>query len=265
MDISGLRIVITVAGLEILRCPAWWIDSLRSAPLGGAGLILPDADGSLSRSLKKGAAASIQFSSPSGVQGDWQGTIAATAAAKERDHLGVRLVSLALPLATTRITQTFSNETPEAIMAWAIRQSGLSVGTIGATGMVLPHFIASDCSVVELSRQLALTCQRSFDLDMSAWKLWLGAGGVNWGDFDEPGSVPTIATGAGLILHAPSGWHCGLSAIETFLLPDLTHSRRFHLLDTRRGIDASYRALQVRHAGTVNRVRTHIYYGAEHV
>jgi hypothetical protein len=199
------------------------------------------------------------------VQATWNGTIAATAAAKERDHLGVRLVSRALPLASTRLTQTFLNETPEAILAWAIRQSGLMVGTIAATGMVLPHFIAADCSVVELARQLALTCQRSFDLDMSAWKLWLGAAGVNWGDFDEPGSVPTIASGEGLILHAPAGWHCGLSAIETFLLPDLTHSRRFHLLDKRRGIDARYRALQVRHTGTVNRVRTHIYYRAEHV
>lgn len=265
MDIAGLRIVITLGHQEILRCPRWWIDSTRAAPLGGAGLILPDADGSLSRSLKKGDAASIQFVTTSGVSGAWQGTIAATAAASERDHLGVRMVSLALPLATTRITQTFSNETPEAIMTWAIRQSGLAVGKVAATGMVLPHFIASDCSVVELARQLSLTCQRSFDLDMSAWKLWMGVGGVNWGDFDEPGSVPTIATGEGLLLHAPAGWHNGLSAIETFLLPDLTHSRRFQLRDTRRGIDASFRALQVRHEGTVNRVRTHIYYGAEHV
>ncbi|MDP2401633.1 MAG: hypothetical protein Q8M66_06610, partial [Actinomycetota bacterium] len=240
--------------------------STRTAPLGSAGLILPDVDGTLSRSLKTGAAAKIEFSSSSGVAGAWSGTIAAPpAAAPERDHLGVRLVSLALPLATTRITQTFSNETPEAIITWAIRLSGLAVGKVAATGMVLPHFIASDCSVVALARQLALTCQRSFDLDMSAWKLWLGAGGVNWGDFDEPGSVPTIASGEGLLLHAPTGGPCGLGAIETFLLPDLTHSRRFHLRDSRRGIDASYRALHVRHSGTVNRVRTHIFYGAEHV
>ncbi|WP_211233827.1 hypothetical protein [Maridesulfovibrio bastinii] len=99
---------------------------------------------------------------------------------------------------------------------------------------------------------------------MSHWALWLGADGVHWGDHDEDGSMPEIATAAGLIRHIPSAAPHSMGEVETFLLPDMLHSHKFLLQDTRRGIDDQFRALRVLHEITPTSARTRLGYGEEY-
>jgi hypothetical protein len=180
------------------------------------------------------------------------------------DQLEIRAIDGSKALTTTRIMQSWENETPEAVIAWAIKQAGLLVARIGETGMVLPRIAASNIPVWQLVQQVKESCRRAFDLDMDKWALWLGSDGVNWGDFDEPGDTVAIATSGNLINHEPTDWRSGLGMIESWLIADLSHSRLIRLQDDKRTIDAVHRAIRVRHEGTPDRVRTFVWYGAEH-
>ncbi len=264
MQIDGINLDITIGGLEVYRAPRWWIESLRHFPLGRAGITLADPSGELYRTIKPGDAVTISAGYRNQDSTSWSGTVSNFYPGETPDQLEIRAVDGSAPLSTTRIMQSWENETPEALVAWAIRQSGLTVGKIGATGMVLPRAAAGDIPVWQLVQQIKGSCREAFGLDMSKWALWLGRDGVNWGDFDESGDTVTIATAANLIKHSPLDSVTGMSLIETYLLADLSHSRLIRLQDDRRGIDKTHRALRVRHEGTPDRVRTFVWYGVEH-
>lgn len=265
MEIHGLNIRINLGANEVLRCPEWRIDSRRHSPLGRASVFLPDPLGELWKSVAVPAALEIAYGYRGQESAFWSGQAISTRLYPAADLIEFRAVDQSSPLATTTITQSWENESPEAIVTWAIRQAGFTPGRIGVTGLVLPRFVASAIPVWQVAEQAAATCQRAFDLDMSRWALWLGLDGrVNWGDFDEPGPVPEIATGAGLIKHSPDLSIAGLHRVETFLLPGLMHSQLFRLRDSKRGIDATFRALRVSHRGTPDQVRTFIWYGTEY-
>ncbi|BCS55203.1 hypothetical protein [Geobacter sp. SVR] len=264
MEISGIRLDITIGDLQVYRAPGWWIDSQRHYPLGRAGITLPDPEGDLYRTIAIGDAVTIRLGYRNQVPAEWTGTVTGRYPGATADQLEVVATDRSLPLATTRIMQSWENESPEAIVAWAIRQAGLAFGTISSPGVQLPRVSAANIPVWQLVQQLQHSCSQAFGLDMSGWALWMGKAGVNWGNHDEPGDVVTIATTDNLIDHRPQDWPRGLSLIEAFLLPDLSHSRRFRLQDDRRGIDALHRAVRVRHEGTPDRCRTYVWYGAEH-
>lgn len=264
MEISGVRIDITIGDLEIYRSPRWWIESLRHFPLGRAGITLPDPDGELYQTIKTGDAVTITLGYRNQVPTTWNGTVSSISPGETYDQVEIRAVDGSLPLAKTLILQSWENETPEAIIKWAIQQAGLQVGKIGETGMILPRASAGNIPVWQLIQQIKQSCREAFDLDMSSWALWLGKDGINWGDSDEPGDTVTIASSANLINHKPVDSITGMSQIETYLLADLTHSRLIRLQDDRRSIDKVHRALRVRHEGTPDRVRTFVWYGVEH-
>ncbi len=265
MEFSGLRVHILLAGRDILRCPRWWIESERQAPFSMAGLTLADPTGELYRAVKQGDSLEIRGGYRNQTPAIWTGAVAWTRQGRTRDELELAAADPASIIATTLVRQSWENETPEAIVAFAIRKAGLAAGRVGATGMVLPRFVASSIPVWQVAVQAAHSCQKAFDLDMRRWALWQGGDGrVNWGDFDEPGDVAVIATAAGLIRHDPAGGAKGLGTVETFLLPELRHSRLFRLRDVRRGVDQTFRALRVRHEGTPDKARTHLVYGEEH-
>lgn len=262
MENSGVRIDITIGRNEVLRSPRWYIQSERGKYLGRAGITLPDPERELWKSIQKGDAVEICLGYRNHDPVFWQGTVAGCGPGETKDQVEIIAIDSALPLTTTYIVQSWENETPEAIVKWAIGQSGLQVGQIDVIGMVLPRFVASNIPVWQVARQAEYSCYKAFGIDMSDWAFWLGANGVNWGNFDEPGDIALIATGGGLIDHVPADGPGALSKVETFLLPDLMHSRRIHLQDDYRGIDGTFRALRVRHEGTPDRVRTCIWYGA---
>ena len=260
MEISGIRIDITIGGYETQRAPLWWIESLRGYPLGRAGVTLPDPEGELHQAIKVGDAIEIEVGYRDQDSVSWTGTVALVYPGETRDQLEIRAIDGAKPLTDTKIIQAWENETPEAIVAWAIGRTGLSIGKIDPTGVTLPRFVASNIPVWQVVRQVAESCERQFGLEMAARALWLGSAGANWSDSDEPGYVPVIATMEGLIDHDPATQGIATPMITTWLLADLSHSRLIHLQDDKRGIDDVFRAQRVRHEGTPDKTRTFIWY-----
>lgn len=247
-----------------MRSPRVWIESARHKPLSRAGITLPDPKGDLYRSILVDEQAEIRLGYKNEIPAIWKGTVAWKKHGN-KDQIEVGIVGEEKPLAETLITMSWENETPEAIVRYAISQSGLPVGQIDSPGVTFPRFAASNIPVWQVARQCEHTCRKSFDLDMSKWALWRGLDGkVNWGDFDEPGDVPVIKTAAGLIRHMPASDAKALSMVETFLLAGFMHSMKFSLVDTRRGIDEQFRALRVRHEVKDLSVRTFIWYGEEY-
>lgn len=264
MEISGVNIHITIGDLEVYRAPHWWIESLRHYPLGRAGVTLPDPTGELYQNIQYGDPVTISLGYRNEAPVIWNGTVTVRFPGQTSDQLEIRAIDGSRPLASTRILQSWENETPEALIAWAIRQAGLPVGKIGATGVILPRVVASDVSVWQLIRQVKHSCQTGFNLDLSKWALWLGRDGVNFGDYDEPGDTVQIATSENLIDHQPNDFYSGMSKIEAYLLAGLSHSRTVRLIDDKRGINSLHRVQRVRHEGAPDRVRTFVWYGAEH-
>jgi len=264
MEISGVRIQIKIGDFQVLRCPRCAITSERHIPHARAVFDLPDADGSLYRALAVGDAVEISLGYRNQEPALWSGTVRRIGGGSNKDQLRIIAADDALALTKTTLTQVWENETPEAIVAYAIRQTGLPVGRIDALGMVLPKVIASNTPVWQLIRQLSVTCQSAFDVDMRSWALWLGESGVNWGNFDEAGTVPVIATAAGLLTHRPPVAANEFGLVESLLVPGLLHSRQFNLIDRRRGVDARLRVQRVKHVVEPKRARTWISYGEEY-
>jgi len=264
--ISGINVRIRLGGLRILRCPRLVIDSTRHQPLTVMRIVLPDPAGEVTRTLAQGGdTADIELGYRDQQAAAWRGTVAGVMAGPSKDQVLVRVLGPELPLVRTVITQTWLDESPEAIVRAAVRQAGLDLGRIDSPGVQLRHFMASGVAPWQLARQVAHTVHRAMGRDMRRWALWMDADGlVNWGDVDEPGPVPVIATRAGLIRHSPASGPAGLSCVETFLLPSMRHSRLFRLRDERRGLDEQIRAVRVVHEITPDSARTHLYYGDEY-
>ncbi|CAN2042506.1 conserved hypothetical protein [Candidatus Magnetomoraceae bacterium gMMP-15] len=261
-SISGIRKHIFIGSREIVRSPEVKLLSHRHAPLNSAWIDLHETDRSLIRSIKKDETVEIRIGYRDVEPFVWKGTVRATSEGKTIDQITVHAVGLEKPLDSVRITQSWRNETPEAIVKYAAQQSGLPINRIDSTGCVLPHCIANNRMLWEVVNQVAHTCQKSYNINMNKWAFWLGADGLNWGDFDEPGDIPIIATGQNLINYAPDSQKYSWNKIETFLLPDLQHSMLFRLKDTRRNIDETFRALRVIHRVSEQN-RTYIWYGEE--
>lgn len=259
MELTGERIDIVIGEYELYRSPSWFIESQRGLPLSRAGVIVPDPDGTLFTALTVGSPLLITVGYRNQEPVTWSGTVDSIKPGDTRDQIEVSGVNTARPLTDTRIVQAWENETPEAILTWAINQAGLKVGVVASPGVVIPRFVASNIPVWQIAKQLQETCRTGFGLDLSGWALWLGSAGVNWSGAPEPGDVPTVATLDNLICHEPStgsGW----GQIETYLLPDLMHSREIRLCDDLRLIDTVVMAQRVRHEATPDRSRTFIWY-----
>ena len=265
MKIAALTTNIRIGNYTVNRCPRVSINGFRCSPLTRYGITLPDPDGDLFQGIYKGDAVEIQIGYRENEPATWMGTVDWKGRGTTQDQIEISAVGPELPLSTTRITQSWENESPEAIVKWCIAQAGMTAGRIDSPGVVFPRFSAPEIPVWLVARQCAYTCSQAFDLDMNGWAFWMDAAGcVNWGNFDEEGDVPVIATGAGLISHMPSETPLGLGEVETFLLANFRHSMRFRLTDNRRGIDDTFRALEVRHEILPDKARTFIRYGEEH-
>lgn len=264
MLINGVRTHIFIGGLEIMRTPRLLIESVRRQPMWSFEITLPDPAGDVGRAVKLGDPVNMGIGYRDKAPTLWAGVVKAVRPGN-KDQIIVSGVGRDDELLNTvTICQSWENETPEAIVRYAAAQTGLAIACIDSLGVLFPRFVSSTVPVWQLARQAAETCQRGFDLDMSAWKMWLGPDGIHWGDHDQSGIVPAIATGAGLIKHLPADNLAAFSTVETFLLPDLMHSRVFGLIDNKRGINDSFRALEVRHLIEETSTRTHLSYGVEY-
>lgn len=262
--IAGVRLHIEVGGAIVQRCPRLTLLSRRHAPLSCAAVHLPDPDGSLAGAFAVGDAVRVEYGYRGGASGVWTGTVRGSLRVN-RDQLCLLADGPDRALLTTRIRECYADESSEAIVRHLLGHTGLTIADVEIPAETIGRFPVANIPAWQAVRQLLHTLERAHGHDMRNTALWLGADGLRLGDLDEPGDVPVIATGDNLIRHQPSDTQKGLHTVETFLLPGLTHSRRFRLTDTRLGLDATHRALEVRHVIEPNRVRTFVGYGRENV
>jgi hypothetical protein len=261
-SVMSIGLEAQIGPLSFDRLPELWLDSRRHEPLTMAGVSFPDPDGSLYPLLAKGQTVTISFGYLDGQEGDWS-VFSGTLESKTRtaDSVKVMISGRDRKLLDKPITQSFRNETMENILSWCVGQAGLAPAHIDPTNLLMPRFMVSGQNVYEISQMLKAAAKRAFKQDLNAWALWLGRDGVNFGDFDEPGEAPVIASGELLISHSPKTGE--LSQVSSFLIPDMRHSRQFLLVDGPGGIYARHRAQMVRHEINQGSARTYIYYGPE--
>ncbi|TDT91840.1 hypothetical protein [Pseudodesulfovibrio indicus] len=260
--IAGVRLHLEVGGAVIQRSPRVEIVSVRHHPLDLARIHVPDPKGEAGDLFTYGDPVRIEYGYRGGESAVWQGTLRALDRVS-RDQVCLTADSLALPLASTFITECYADDYSQPLAEHILAQAGLPMGRVDIPNELIPRLPLSCVPIWQAVHQLLHTLQRGHGHDRSRIALWLGVDGLNLGDFDEPGDVPVIATGENLIKHLPDGKNLGLHRLETVLLPGLSHSRVFHLNDARLRISRSFRALHVKHSIASEGVRTFIKYGRE--
>lgn len=260
--ISGIRQHIEIGGNVIERCPRLEISSVRHHPLDVACIHVPDPEGEAGNTFSYGDPVRIEYGYRGGESAVWQGTLRALERVS-RDQVCLTADSLALPLASAFITECYTEDSSLSVARHIMAHAGLSIAQLDIPDEIIPRLPIGTLPVWQAVLQLLHSLHRAYGHDMRRTALWLGADGLNLGDLDEPGEVPVIATGENLIRHLPAHVKNGLHLVETALLPGLSHSRLFHLMDSRLGIDQELRALHVKHAITPESVRTFINYGRE--
>jgi len=266
MMTAGLHTDIEIGRFKVMRSPLVWVESHRHVPVSRAGVVLPDPSRAMFRTIRKGDPVRVAMGYRDRAASDWMGSVAYVKPGRTKDQIEVVAAGLELPLVRTKIIQSWEHETPEAIIAWAIRQAGFSVGRLDSPGVVIPSFSADSLTAWEVARSVEHTLARGFGKDMSRWALWVDAAGkAHWGDFDaDADDTPVVATGAGLIRHTPGDGVGEHHRVETFLWPGLRHTMPFKMTDTQRGVSGVFRALGVRHEVSSHRARTFLTWGTEH-
>lgn len=267
--IEGVNIRCNVGPLEVLRSPLLELVFRRRAVVSRATIVIPDPEGEARAALAVNQNVSVRF----GYRGEanfwheWEGTIESIgqpeASADDADALTIQATGLEKALATTKVCESFHNEPADAVARRLLARTGLAVATVDVPGDILPYQVFSSVSVARAIKQLSTTLSRSFGHDMSEHALWLGASGLMWSAGDEPGNTYAIGAGESLISHEPPQTPEGVGVIVSVLQPGLTHSRLVHVIDTRRGLDFTARALDVVHTLKEGGNSTTITYGKE--
>lgn len=267
--IEGLNIRCNVGPVEVLRSPFMELVFRRRAVVSRATVVIPDPEGEVRAALAVGQTVTVRwgYRGEAGYWQEWEGTVEnidqPRATSASADAVTVSAVGLEKALATTMVTESFYREPADVVARRLLARTGLAVGTVDVPGDVLPYQVFSGVSVARAVKQLSHTLERSFGHDMSRHALWLGASGLTWSAGDEPGDVYSVATAENLIAHTPPQTPDGVGVVVSVLLPGLTHSRLVHIRDTRRGVDATVRALDVVHTLQDGGNSTAISYGKD--
>lgn len=265
MEIQGIHNVVKVGGFSSNRVVSTVITARRHHPLSQAIVVLSDPVGEVAGGVSLKDPVNIIYGHRGGQLAEWSGSVTAFGC-HNKDQIEISCVGLEKPLTATRITQAWLKETPENVIAYAVKQAGLAVGRINAPGPLFPHFITSNHTPWEIAKSCARTCEQQFGIDMRRWAFWMDSAGlVNWGDFEDQSSPqPVVATGAGLVEHKTGDGPLAESRVETFLLPGFWHSQPFVLQDNRRNINGTFRTLAVEHLISGAKARTYICKGDEY-
>ena len=266
--VTGIKSLVEVAGWSASRAPEVWIEHERGRPIGRAGCTLPDPKGELFQTVERDAPIQITLGYRDEKAETWKGTVQSCkhGGGKNGDQVEILACGESRPL-STKIKQSWRNETPEAILKYCIGQAGLPMGTLMQTGVTLPHFSAASIPVWQVAEQLMQTLKRGYGRAMNSVALWLGRDGVQWGDHDEPDGESgraRIETGEGLISHWPANDQAGRSGCEAFLMPGLRHSQKVFIRDARRGISGEKKVLRCRHQVRALKGRTFVEFGDEY-
>jgi len=265
--IEGINIRCKVGPLEVIRTPLLFLAYKRRAVLTRAVIQIPDPDGEARAALAVGQPFSVRFwyRGESGLEHHWQGAIEGIDQPgqdeENPDAITVRGVGLEKALVATRITESFYQETAQAVARRLLAATGLPVGKVDIPGDMLAHQVFSRVPVAMAIKQLADTLTRSFGHDLSGHAVWLGASGLMWSPDDEPGPAYVIETAQNLIDHAPPAAPGEMGMVTSVVLPGLTDGRQVRIRDTRRGITALERAEEVIHRLEAGANSTTVFYG----
>jgi hypothetical protein len=265
--IEGLNIRCNVGPVEVLRTPYLELAYKRRAVLTRCVLQIPDPEGKARAALAIGQAVQIRFGyrGPAGFWHEWQGTVEEidqpAPASANPDAVTVRGLGREKALSSTIVTESFYQETAQAVAKRLLARTGLPLDNVDIPGDMLPHQVFSQVPVARAIKQLESTLQRSFGHDLSKHAVWLGASGLMWSDGDEPGPAYVIETAQNLIDHSPPTRPGEMGAVVSVLLPGLTDGRQVRIRDTRRGITALERAEEVIHVLQASGNSTTVLYG----
>jgi hypothetical protein len=265
--IEGFNVRCNVGPVEVLRTPYLELAYKRRAVLTRAVIQIPDPEGKVRAALSIGQSMTLRFGyrGPSGLWHEWPGTVEAIdqpdRESDNPDALTVRGIGLEKALSTTLVTESFYQETAQAVARRLLSRTGLPVGTVDIPGDMLPHQVFSRVPVARAVKQLENTLQRSFGHDLSRHAVWLGASGLMWSAGKEPGPVYAIETAYNLLDHTPPVRPGEMGSIVSVVLPGLRDSMQVVIRDKRRGISALERAEEVIHVLQAGGNSTTVLYG----
>jgi hypothetical protein len=262
--ISGLNLKVKIGSYLIQRVPYVRIFSSRLHDLTKLYVQLPDFSRELYREIKLSDPVVIEFNYRGQNPAVWHGTVGSVMPGDNKDQILICGTGPEKILSETYITQSWLNETPEAIIRSVIP---LEIKKIASTGVVFPKFIAANLSIFGIIHSCEKTLQDSFGFEVGKFAGYVDSkGAFIWGDYDDDNfDIPVIETGGGLIKHSPAKNAYSYSKIETFLLPFLRHSMQIRIKDERRQADSYMRCNEVIHSITPEKARTYIVYGGDNV
>lgn len=259
MAITGLDINLKVGPFTVNRLPRAELTLSRGAVAGHCLIELPDPGGQVAAGLKPDEAVSLYFGYRGGLSQSWAGQITQIKALG--DAVEITALSAELAFIKTKVSECFHQETARQVVRRLMRLAGISPGRLEGPDEIFPHLIFSGRPVYECFRQINATLERVCQLDLSASPYWLDSNGRGqWGDFDEPGPVPVLASGLNLISHNPQG---GQGTATALLCPGLGHSQLFTIRDDRRALTITQRAQSVTHKLGAQGNLTTVTYGPE--
>ena len=267
MGIEGLNIRCNVGPLEVVRTPYLELAYKRRAVLSRCVIQIPDPDGSARAALAIGQpfVARFWYRGDDPLSHEWRGTIEGIDQpgldGGNPDAITVRGMGLEKALTTTLVTESFYQETAQAVARRLLASTGLQAGVVDIPGDILPHQVFSRVPVAVAIKQLADTLTRSFGHDLSRHAVWLGESGLCWSPDDEPGPAYVIETAKNLIDHTPPPVPGAMGTVISVALPGLTAGRRVRIRDVRRDIVALERAEEVTHLLEEGTNSTTIAYG----
>jgi hypothetical protein len=265
--IEGLNIRCNAGPVEVLRTPYLELAYKRRAVLTRAVIQIPDPEGEVRAALAVGQDFFVRFGyrGLAGYWHEWQGTVEEIdqpgLGGVNPDAVTVRGVGREKALSTTLVTESFYQETAQAVARRLLARTGLPVGNVDIPGDMLPHQVFSRVPVARAIKQLEHTLTRSYGHDLSKHAVWLGASGLMWSAGDEPGAAYVIETAHNLIDHTPPVRPGEMGAVVSVLLPGLTDGRQVRIRDARRGIAALERAEEVIHVLRASGNSTTVLYG----
>ena len=243
MSITGLDIDLKVGPFTVNRSQGVTLEYQRGAVASKAVIALPDTEGLVAQTLKNDDEVNLYFGYRGGLSQSWAGRITNLAALG--DQVQITALGPELAFIKTTVVECFRSESARAVVRRLMTLAGAAPGNLTGPDQILPHMIFNGQSVYKCFKQINETLAKTYQLDLSKSPFWIGQDNkAHWGDFDEPGPIPILASQDNLLSHNPKG-ESGVA--RSILCPGLVASQLFKIIDARRTLEITKRAQTVRH------------------
>jgi len=222
----GLFTKINIGSREFLRAAKVRLITHRYAPIPICIITIQDPRKKLFNDIKKNEIVSLTIGYRGGKQLEWKGSVSLLSTDKNGDQTQIFCDGIEKCF-NQKITQTWINEQPHAIVEAVSSLTGLSIGRITPVDIILEHMIADDITIWEVVNR----CQKSlndFGINTDYWAFWIGKNGINWGPHFESGEL-CFDSGDNLI--SLTGDFSDLTAVFT---PDLRVSMKVNVKEKNR-------------------------------